>query len=376
VGLASPWPLVAVLVLALGAGLLATTAVKCGLYALRSDVDRLPPLSGLTPRASLRRYRGMIAWLHFIQPLARLRGFVRGIMNPPTSVVPEPGPSLPARRGSPSPRETLAALRLLLGETLSGRFWSESWTGVETVLGGILKELRSSRAVRSIGVDDGWQHDRDLSVGLGPWARLDLRALVEEHAEGRVLVRVARRLRLSGLGAAALGTLAALLGAAALTRAGVRWPLASLAGVGLVSAAALDAFARLLRASVALERAVSRTAAVHAMKSLDEPAGVLGRWPQRLAWGFRGTIATALLGVASSSLSSIVQGALPSVHRAPETPTAVASSPARIPITARSIAASSTEVRRNEPLRHRAVVPENRPAARVVPPGPSRPPRS
>ncbi len=55
--------------------------------------------------------------------------------------------------------------------------------------------LRRSRAVRSIEIDEGWSDDRDVSVFVGRWAWLDVRALVEEHGGGKTLVRVSTHLR-------------------------------------------------------------------------------------------------------------------------------------------------------------------------------------
>jgi GT2 family glycosyltransferase len=303
-GLASPWPLAAALVLGLGATLFSLTAFKCMAYARRSEIHGLPPIPGQTERGSRRRYRAMIAWLHFMQPLARLRGLVRGLMNPPDDVAPEPA-ALPAvKRWLPSPRGIGTTARLLLGETVTRRFWGESWTGIEGVLTSIVKDLRAAR-VRAIAVDDGWQPDRDISVSVGPWARVDLKALVEEHAQGKVLLRVAMRLRLTGLGAVALGTLLALV-----TAAGARWPVvAGLGSAPLLAIASFALFTRFLRAGGALERAVARTASLCAMVPVGDAARG-SRWPQKLAWGLRGTAAAVLLGIVSLS-ASVVRSAAP-----------------------------------------------------------------
>ena len=37
------------------------------------------------------------------------------------------------------------------------------------------------RPARYVDVDDGWHHERDVSVALGRWGWLDLRAFIEEH---------------------------------------------------------------------------------------------------------------------------------------------------------------------------------------------------
>ena len=75
--------------------------------------------------------------------------------------------------------------------------------------------LRRSRAVRSIEIDEGWSDDRDVSVFVGRWAWLDVRALVEEHGGGKSLVRISTHLRPTTFGiVAALGIGGALLAGA------------------------------------------------------------------------------------------------------------------------------------------------------------------
>jgi GT2 family glycosyltransferase len=314
-GLFSPWPVAALGALLVGLGALSLTALKCVLYARRSEVHSLPPIDGYDARRSRRRYRAMIAWLHFIQPLARLRGLVRGLLNPPDDVAPEPAAKSTGPVWLPDLGEAVSALRLALGETLSSRFWGESWAGIEGVLAGVVKDLRSARA-GVVLVDDGWQHDRDVSLGLGPWSRLDLRALVEEHEGGRVLLRAAIRLRPTGPGMVVSAGIVGLLATAVAAGWGQHFPVASLAGTAGLAVAALAMLARLLRACAALQRAVARTAAAHGMAPMNTGAPVRRRWPERLAWGIRGTTAVLLLGLVSSSLSAIVQRALPAMRPA------------------------------------------------------------
>src|SRR5204863_8480374 len=75
--------------------------------------------------------------------------------------------------------------------------------------------LRGSRAVRSIEIDDGWSDDRDVSVLVGRWAWIDVRAMVEEHGSGKSLVRISTHLRPTTFGfVAAVGIGAALLAGA------------------------------------------------------------------------------------------------------------------------------------------------------------------
>jgi len=65
----------AALLLATGVVGVQATIAKNIAYALRSEVDSLRG-----PRAW---NRGVVAYLHFIQPLARLRGRIRGVLSPP-----------------------------------------------------------------------------------------------------------------------------------------------------------------------------------------------------------------------------------------------------------------------------------------------------
>ena len=205
--------------LLLGSGLvgLAATVTKNIAYALRSDVDSL---SG-----SKVWYRATVAYLHFIQPLARLRGRIRGLLSPPTLPVPSTEPQT-SRGPRPSIAEAWRALLLVSGNVTEDRFWSEAWTSADRVLSQLTDWLRRSRAVRSIEIDEGWSDDRDVSVFVGRWAWLDVRALVEEHGGGKSLVRISTHLRPTTFGiVAALGIGGALL-VGAIFGAALTWRLA------------------------------------------------------------------------------------------------------------------------------------------------------
>ncbi|MBS1818007.1 MAG: glycosyltransferase [Acidobacteria bacterium] len=223
----------AVLLLATGmVGILATLAKNVS-YAWRSDVDSLEghPLW----------YRFTVAYLHFIQPFARVRGIIRGILAPPEVIEPV-GPRQTSRGPTPSFRESGRALTLLAGGVTEDRYWSETWTNTERVLTALTDWLRKSRAVRIIEIDEGWALDRDVSVLVGRWAWLDIRALVEEHSAGRALLRVNMFLRPTSVGV--LSAIAIATGLVISVSAGfaLRWPLAgivvSMLALALVAAAA------------------------------------------------------------------------------------------------------------------------------------------
>ena len=196
-------------------------------YALRSDVDSL--------KGRKLWLRGVVAYLHFIQPLARLRGQIRGLLSPPEVALP-PGERQTSRGARPSFAEAWRALLLVSGSVTEDRFWSETWTSADRILARLAHWLRRSRAVRTIAIDEGWSDDRDVSAFVGRWAWLDVRALVEEHGGGKTLVRISTHLRPTTFGiVSALGLGMALLVGAA-TGVVLRWPLAGtlVAGFTLV----------------------------------------------------------------------------------------------------------------------------------------------
>jgi sugar lactone lactonase YvrE len=197
--------------LLLGSGVVgaAVTIAKNVAYAMRSEVDSL--------KGSRLWYRTAVAYLHFLQPLARIRGRVRGVLSPPEVAARAAVPPQTSRGPRPSWAEAWRALVLVSGSVTEDRFWSETWTSSQRVLSQFTDWVRRSRAVRSIEIDEGWSDDRDVSVLVGRWAWLDVRALVEEHAGGKALVRVSMHLRPTTFGvvtALALGV-ALLVGAAA-----------------------------------------------------------------------------------------------------------------------------------------------------------------
>jgi len=207
-------------ILLLGAGLIgvAATIVKNIAYAMRSQVDSLP--------GSKAWYRAAVAYLHFIQPLARLRGRIRGVLSPPEVALPPAEPQT-SRGPRPSLGEAWRALLLISGSVIEDRFWSETWTSADRVLSQLTDWLRRSRAVRTIEVDEGWSDDRDVSAFVGRWAWLDVRTLVEEHGSGKSLVRISTHLRPTTFGIVAALGLGAVLLVGAVFGVALRQPISS-----------------------------------------------------------------------------------------------------------------------------------------------------
>jgi len=185
---------------------LATTIARCWRHALASDIRALPPLPGQSLATSRVVTRALIAWLHFLQPLARARGRLRGVlMSPEFELAHDHSTPAPAWHHIADVLSFSAARRQALS------FWSEAWLAREALLTRMVERLRSTRIATALEIDGAWHLGRDVSLQLGRWGRLDVQVLVEEHERGRVLVRVARRLRVTPFFAASVASLTALI---------------------------------------------------------------------------------------------------------------------------------------------------------------------
>jgi hypothetical protein len=180
-GLGALWPplLVALPVLAL-----------CLLLAIAGAAKSAArPTLRIHPRSSGGRKAALLAltmMLHLLQPLARLAGRLKHGLSPwrlrgHTSV------ALPVAR-------TMTA-------------WSETWRGADQRLHAIEVALRErgSTAVRG-GEFDRW----DLEVRCGTLGRARARMAIEEHGQGKQLIRLRRWPRASRLAPAATGSLLVL----------------------------------------------------------------------------------------------------------------------------------------------------------------------
>jgi GT2 family glycosyltransferase/DNA-binding beta-propeller fold protein YncE len=205
--------------LLLGTGLVgvAVTIAKNIAYAMRSQFDTL--------RGNRLWYRTAVAYLHFLQPLARLRGRIRGVLSPPEVALLPPAEPQTSRGPRPSLAEAWRALVLISGNVTEDRFWSETWTSADRVLSQLTDWLRRSRAVRTIEIDEGWSDDRDVSAFVGRWAWLDVRVLVEEHGNGTSLVRISMHLRPATFGVVVALMLGAALLVGAVFGVALRYPL-------------------------------------------------------------------------------------------------------------------------------------------------------
>jgi GT2 family glycosyltransferase/DNA-binding beta-propeller fold protein YncE len=255
-----------VLLLIVGGIGIAVTVTKNIAYAIRSDVDSLP--------GNRLWYLAIVAYLHFIQPLARVLGRIRGTLSPPSVALPAGRPQT-SRGPRPSLAEAWRALLLISGTIIEDRYWSETWTSTDRVLSQLTDWLRQSRAVQSIEIDDGWSDDRDVSVFIGRWAWLDIRALVEEHVAGKTLLRVSTHLRPTSFGVvSALGIVVMLLLGALAGRFALRWPIGGALSAGLTLALIAFTIWRTAQSTAIVRRAVDRVAA--GLRMVAMPSGPVG----------------------------------------------------------------------------------------------------
>ena len=269
----TPFETPALMCVLAGAGGLAVTIAKCAQYAIATDIESLPRI-GRCPRTLSRvLYRALLAGLHFVQPLARMHGRVVGVLFPPRrdGGAQRRVPDMPLGASAGS---TGRSLRLLIGASVGDRFWSERWISVASLLAKMTDWLRLSRAVDLIDVDDGWRANRDFSVAIGRLVWLDLRAVVEEHENGRCLLRVATRARPTRLGGILAGVVG--LGLAGIASAGMvaGWSTAGFLGFALLAAAIPAAAVRVPRTASVVGEAVAKVTAEGGLTPMPHPSGL------------------------------------------------------------------------------------------------------
>jgi DNA-binding beta-propeller fold protein YncE len=237
------------------------TVARCVLFARRSDIAGVGPIGRLTRAQSRFVCRAAIAWLHLVQPLARMTGRMRGLWS-----MPQAAASAPAARPDWEPsrfslRDLHVSGRLLTGGAWQRTFWSEAWVAHTRLLTALEGVLGARRPGGSVQRDEGWHADRDLSVAVGRWGRLDVRVLVEEHGEGRCLVRTAASLQPTSAGAVQGVALALALVGAAAVGASAGWPWLSLITMAAITGDVARRLWQASRVGAAFDAALTRVAA-------------------------------------------------------------------------------------------------------------------
>ena len=277
-GVAAGFPRQGIAVALLGALAFLTTVVRCAQRARRVDIDALPRIGRLPRSASRLVYRATIVALHVLQPLARGLGRMRGFLSPPGEPHrpvlphgsdPDAAPDLAVRDAAVRGlrvRDLRRALRLARRRTVEDRFWSERWVARPDLLGRIVRGLRGAPVGFGVETDDGWQR-YDFRIHATRWGRLDLLTVIEEHAQGRCLLRTRMRLRVSPFATALVAALAAASGVTAALGLGTAAVVSGALAGGMTTAA----LRRLARVVPAVRLAVARAARGCGFQPLDAP---------------------------------------------------------------------------------------------------------
>jgi hypothetical protein len=249
------WPplgRVALLLLLVAAG---APFVHAARAAARVDL-REPPRRTLKERLRLRL---IIAWLHVMQPAARLRGRL------------EHGLTVWRRRGvsvfvPPVPRHFT--------------LWTETWRAPHTILVGLEAALRAAGFVVARGGDwDRW----DLEVRGGMLVRARLVMAVEEHGHGKQLWRFRVWPCYSRVAVAGTGALAALAIAAAVDGAPAVAIALGVAAAGIVARGVLEgghAIAAFLLGHHQMKRELAYATAREVFRARRRVPVAPTRWPK------------------------------------------------------------------------------------------------
>ena len=266
-GMDAAWlPLIA------GIGGIVMTLFRCAMCGWRSHLGGLPAVGRWPLRENRVLYRGLIAWLHLIQPLARFRGRLRGLWQP-AAVEAQHVTRYPWKTPVPTLRDAVTSVRLFDRSGSERSFWSESWVSHTTLLTELVGILRASRPAQLVDVDEGWRPDRDLSLAVGRWGWLHVRTLVEEHEGGRCLLRVRARLRPSFVGTVRGSALAVVLAGGTSASMFLYRPSVGVAvSVAAIAVIAARTAWQATRASALLDRAVTRVATATGMTPLPRPS--------------------------------------------------------------------------------------------------------
>ena len=316
--LMSPFLGLAIVFLSVGAVGWFTTVARCLLFGWHSDLSGVQ----MRGRTAKLRHRLLISWLHFIQPIARFYGRVRGMLNPPPVIESGRVSRFPWKAPVPSVSDVVATVAVLGGVATEERYWGERWTTHDAVLSELAGLLRSARPARSVDIDDGWRADRDVSIEVGRWGWLDARVLLEEHGGSQVLFRVGTKLRPTLKGITLAFTLA--VSAIAATSAAIffKWPWLSVPTAAFVAVVFTRAAWATTRAVSVMRRAVDRATGVSGMVRIpvrpkSRRSRRLNPYPIAVSQMVQTVVALALTGSAVLTGSSVVSDIMTLTARRP-----------------------------------------------------------
>jgi len=177
-GLFFPWVFAVV-----GLGLAYTTGY-CVYCAAQARLDGLVAANGPVNWTERLRWRALIAWLHFLEPLARDWGRLKGGLTPWRSVFPEARTKRRVTRWW----QRILPFRRIARWTIPGNMALEKFR--------FLGRLNGKLVARGCAV--GWNrpwNDWDLGFRRGALAKAHLRMVVEHHGGPKRLVRLSAKIR-------------------------------------------------------------------------------------------------------------------------------------------------------------------------------------
>ena len=266
------------LLLALGTLGWTTTILQCVNFAKHSDLKDLPQISE-SPKKSRLTYQALIALLHLLQPLARLRGRIQGISSLPQVPDQKYVTRQPSKPPLPVPRNARVSGHLLAGGHNERSFWSEEQTTHTKLLTELVGILRASRPAKFVNVDDGWHADRDCSLAIGRWGWLYVRVLLEEHAKGQCLFRVGTRLKLNIFGIGMILALVLLIYGGISATVVLQWPSFGVGAIvtTVVIGSVIRGVWQTIRTVALLDRALENVAMNAGMYPLTNSHGTRSR---------------------------------------------------------------------------------------------------
>jgi len=195
--LVTPW------ILALTVFMLSTTLWRCLAHAWATPIEE----QNFDYPVSTWKWRLTIAWLHYIQPWARLRGRIKGYFS-------ETNVNAEGRRLIES------AQRLTLGDSLKLLFhrldvtcWDTHYTSIDQFL--VSMKAVGDTAFRPVKCDDGWQQEYDLKLCAGHLYAIKVKVTAEDHGGLKRLFRVRFNLHKSWRLLLAMASIAVLVGCVA-----------------------------------------------------------------------------------------------------------------------------------------------------------------
>ena len=299
--LLTPYLVEALLLVFVGATGWTTTLARCAAYARRTDLTGMPGIDRTWTRV---KYRALVLWLHFLQPVARAYGRLRGKWSPPGVVAAEHTTRMPWKAPVPTLRDAVRSAFVVAGGSIERKFWSERWTSHDATLTELAGELRAARPAGLVEVDDGWRADHDLRVAVSRWGHLHVRALLEEHAEGRCLLRIGLRLHPTFMGIVGTLAFATLLLGATSAAIALRWPSVSLVSSILFAGAFARAAWQTTRVAAVVDRALGRVTASVGLVPIESSRGRSAQVRLHPATSAQFVQATLLVVVATSAVLS------------------------------------------------------------------------